>query len=229
MKRLTTLFIIALTLISCGNEVEFNSPAVQGHYNGEIWRATSYAADIDFGGFLIQGTNYSETIQLVTVDDLAGTYNFGGDSPNVAIFKDADGIVYSTANNPDLNLSLYPAEGQVIIQNINNTTPKTMTGTFWFYAYSSDGLNTVNFNEGVFYKVPLLGGLTAINNGSSCLQATQQANIAFSAFNLTDTSMTNYTELCNTYKLALINKINICGDSDGSQQAIVDGLGTCIP
>ncbi|WP_299339066.1 DUF6252 family protein [uncultured Psychroserpens sp.] len=229
MRKIALILLTVILVSSCGDEVEFNSPAIQGNYNGNSWVASSFAADIDFGGFLLQGSNNIETLQLVTQDDTAGVYNIGSDSPNVAIFKDANGIVYSTANEPDPSLSLYPVEGQIIIENIIDTNPKTITGTFWFYAYSEDGLQTVNFNEGVFHKVPLVGGLVAIDNGSSCLQATQQVNISQAAFNATDTSMPDYTTICNAYKTALIDKIDVCGDPDGSQQLIVDSLGTCIP
>ncbi|MEH6534967.1 MAG: DUF6252 family protein [Psychroserpens sp.] len=229
MKKLALILVTILLVFSCGDEVEFNSPAIQGNYNGNLWRARSYAADIDFGGFLVQGSNNIETLQLITQDDTAGVYNLGGDSPNVAIVKDANGVVYSTANDPDPSFSLYPVEGQIIVESIINTTPKTMTGTFWFYAFTNDGLQTVNFNEGVFHKVPIVGGLVVINNGSSCLQATQQVNITQAAFNATSTTMPDYTDACSAYKTALVGKIDACGDLDGSQQLIVDGLGTCIP
>jgi hypothetical protein len=229
MKKLTLLLLIVVTLLSCGDDIEFNSPAMQGNKNGNLWRATSYASDIDFGGFLIEGENGVEIVQLVTQNDSPGTYNLGGESSNVAIFKDLQGVVYSTANTPDESLSVYPAEGQIIVEVVENTDPKTLTGSFWFYAYSEDGLNTVNFNEGVFYKVPLLGGLVVIDNGSVCLQATQTTALAANAFAETDTSMDDYTDLCNAYKDALMAKINACGDSSGSIQTIVDSLGNCIP
>ncbi|MDG5490355.1 DUF6252 family protein [Psychroserpens sp. SPM9] len=164
MKKLTLVLVTVLLVFSCGDEVEFNTPAIQGNYDGNQWRASSFAADIDFGGFLVEGSNNVETIQLVTDEDLVGTYELGGDGPNVAIFKDANGVVYSTANDPDESLSIYPAEGQIIVERILNTSPKTMTGRFWFYAYTEDGQQTVNFNEGVFYNVPIVGGLVVISD-----------------------------------------------------------------
>lgn len=164
MKKFPLFYLIFLTLCACGDEVEFNTPAIQGNKNGDLWRAQSFAADIDFGGFLLEGRNNSGTLQLVTATDTRGTFALGGQTENVAIFKDFDDVVYSTANEPDPSLSLYPVEGEIIIEDIYNTVPKTITGRFWFYAYSSDGLGTLNFNEGVFYKVPLLGGLVQIEN-----------------------------------------------------------------
>lgn len=218
--------------MSCGDEVEFNSPSIQGNKDGNFWRAQYFAADIDYGGFIIEGGKQGETLQLVTSNDVRGTFNLGGDNANVAIFRDATGRVYSTANEADPSLTLYPAEGQIIVEDISNTEPKTITGTFWFTAFTADGLHAVNFNndlDGAFYQVPLVGGLVAIDNGSVCLQATQATSLALSAYNATDITMPNYTEVCNAYKDALNAKITACGDQNGSIQAMVDSLGDCIP
>ena len=230
MRKITVLILTMLMLVNCGDEIEFNSPALQGNKNYELWRANYYSADIDFGGFLIEGGGDNfETVQLVTQNDVRGTFELGGDSPNVAIFRDADGLVYSTANFPDPSISVYPADGQIVVDNIFNTEPKTITGSFWFNAYTADGLNYLNFNEGVFYKVPILGGLVAIDGGSSCLQKTQQTAQALNALNATDITMPDYTDLCNAYKQALNAQIIECGDSSGELQVIIDSLGTCIP
>jgi hypothetical protein len=164
MKKLSILFITLLTIYGCGDVIEFNTPAIQGNKDGNLWRANFYSSDIDFGGWLIEGRNNSGTLQLVTTADTRGIFELGAESGNIAIFKDFDGTIYSTANAPDPSLSLYPAEGQIIVEDINNTLPKTTVGTFWFNAYTADGLRTLNFNEGVFYHVPLLGGLVQFQN-----------------------------------------------------------------
>jgi len=228
MKKLWTVVVFATLLFGC-EDLQDNNPALQAIKHGnEIWKATYYASDIDFGGFLIEGGQNLEIIQLVTSNDAPGVYNLGGDSPNVAIFRDANGVVYSTANAPDPSISIYPTDGQIIVDDVVNTDPKTLIGTFWFHAYTADGFNYINFSEGVFYKVPLLGGLVVIDNGSVCLQATQQVAIAQNAYNGTDISMPEYTDLCNSYKNALVDQINACGDSSGALQSLVNALGDCM-
>lgn len=164
MKRTAFILLVFFSMFNCGDDIQFNSPAIQGNRDGNLWRANFYSSDIDFGGWLIEGRGPNGTLQLVTTDDSRGTFELGGDSGNIAIFRDVDGTVYSTANAPDPSLSLYPAEGQIIVEDIFNTEPKTLIGTFWFNAYTADGLRTVNFNDGVFYHVPLLGGLVQIQN-----------------------------------------------------------------
>lgn len=165
MKKLA-LFLVAagvlLFVYSCADEIEFNSPSIQANKDGIFWRAQYQAVDIDFGGWLIEGGKYSEKIQLVTVSDTRGTFELGDESNNEAIFLDAEGVVYSTAFEPDPSLSVYPAEGQIVVDDITNTTPKRVFGTFWFTAYSEDGMKSITFNQGVFYNAPLTDGLRQI-------------------------------------------------------------------
>jgi len=164
MKKVIVFLCLIAISSGCSDHDEFNSPAIQGYKDGEIWKAIYQAADIDFGGLVIEGGNNIETLLFVTVDDGRGTYTFGGDSPNEARFTDANGVVYSTKNAPDPSVSVYPADGEIVVQSFdNNATPKTLTGTFWFNAYTADGLQRINFNEGHVYRVPLVGGLDASN------------------------------------------------------------------
>jgi len=167
MKKIVLILIVIVSqfmLTGCGEEIEFNAPAIQGHKNGDLWRATTFAADIDGGGFVIEGTLLNERIQLITTGDDRGTFDLGLESGNVAIYVDVDGTVYSTKNTPDTNVFLYPPDGQIIVDDIDALEPKGIYGTFWFNAYTSDGLQVVNFNRGVFYKTPLVGGLVQIQN-----------------------------------------------------------------
>lgn len=227
MKRVTVLLLILVTVLSCSDEIKFNSPAIQGFKDGQFWRSSSFAADIDFGGFLIEGAGNVETLQLITNNDIRGTYELGGENPSVAIFKDVNGLVYSTANEPDPSLSLYPSDGQIIIEDITRDDPKQISGSFWFNAYTADGMNYINFSRGVLFDVPLVGGLLAIDNGSACLQARQQVDITRNAYNEVDSNDPEYTDVCNAYKQALIVRISACGDDSGVIQSTIDSLGDC--
>ncbi|TJY37946.1 DUF6252 family protein [Pontimicrobium aquaticum] len=162
MKRIVVSFLIVFLLLNCSDEIRFNSPALQASKQNELWRSNFFAADIDNGGFVIEGRFSGETIQLITTSDARGTFSLGLESDNVAIFKDVDGTIYSTKNAPDPSLGSYPTSGEIIVEDIDNDDPKNVYGTFWFYAYTADGLKVINFNKGVFYKVPLTGGLLQI-------------------------------------------------------------------
>lgn len=164
MRKVFVFILVVFSLQSCSDEVRFNSPAMQAHKNGSVlWKTQFRAADIDNGGFVIEGRNSGEVLQLITTSDSRGTFEIGPGTGNIAFFVDVDGTIYSSENMPDPSVSIYPPTGQIIVDDIDNDNPMNVYGTFWFYAYTADGLNVVNFNEGVFYKVPLVGGLLQIN------------------------------------------------------------------
>jgi len=163
MKKIFIVIFAVISSFACSDEVRFNTPAMQANKQNDLWRSSFFAADIDNGGFVIEGRNSDETVQLITTSDIRGTYSLGLDSDNVAIFKDVDGTTYSTKNAPDPSLGTYPTSGEIIVEDIDNDDPKNVYGTFWFYAYTADGLKVINFNNGVFYKVPLVGGLVKID------------------------------------------------------------------
>ena len=54
---------------------------------------------------------------------------------------------------PDPSVTIYPEIGEIVI---TESTPGTLSGTFRFNAFTSDGLNSVGFNEGVFYRVSII-------------------------------------------------------------------------
>lgn len=165
MKRFVlSILMLSLILFGCSDNVEFNNPAMQANFEGSTWKADYFAADIDFGGFLVEGGRGGEVLQLITTDDTRGTYFLGPESNSIAIFKAADGTVYSTTNLPDPSITVYPPEGIIEVEDIDNADPKRIVGNFRFTAYSEDGLRSVNFISGVFYKVSLVGGLLAIDD-----------------------------------------------------------------
>jgi len=231
MKKIFVLLISFLTLVSCGDELEFNNPAIQGFKDGEVFRTNTFRADIDRGGFVIQGKVQGQVLTLITTRDERGTYNLGGDNQSEALFLDAGGVLFSTINTPDPNVQLYPTEGEIIIERLDRRSDNVViiTGTFWFNAFSQDGLESVNFNRGRFYRVPILDGIPAIGGGTSCDDARQNVRDTRDAFEATNESMPEYTDLCNAYKSALLVQLNSCDDDAAVIQANIDSLGDCIP
>jgi hypothetical protein len=59
---------------------------------------------------------------------------------------------------------------------------------------------------------------------SNCVQATNNVADATSAYNQVTSSDPNYTTVCNDYSDALQDFINLCGDSTGVVQTIIDSL-----
>ncbi|MCK8482126.1 hypothetical protein [Psychroserpens algicola] len=66
------------------------------------------------------------------------------------------------------------------------------------------------------------------DDGLSCSEATQNTVTALTNFTNSESEPGSYEDLCNAYKLALQQQKEACGDSSGTIQSIIDGLGDCV-
>ena len=222
MKKLFVLAIAILTMVSCGDEVEFNSPAMQGKKDGTTWKAVSYRAYIDENGkSIITGHNNYETINLQVSSFSVGTYLLGESNSNIATLIGSNLEEYSTNNLPDQDIELYPPDGIIEITEFNQVN-NSISGKFWFNAYSASGTQTVNFSQGIFYNIPI-----PFSSGPglmSCDEAVAATATAAELYNATNPSDANFATVCNGYKNALMDQQVACGDDTGILQGIIDGL-----
>jgi hypothetical protein len=232
MKKLLLLSLVFLTLFSCGDEVQFNTPAFQGDRENELWRARAFSASIASNGFLtITGTNNFETVNLRLPAVTESTFIVGEIDAIEAEYIDGFGTIFSTNNRPDESVSIYPELGEITIEEIDFING-TFTGTYRFLAFDVSGLNSVGFTNGIFYKVPLISGEFP-TNPITCADAEMNVEAAMLAYEATissDLDLINSSDVeaaCNAYTEALTQQRTYCGDPDGSIQAIIDGLGSC--
>lgn len=153
MKKVALFLIILFTCYGCGDEVQFNTPALQGNKNYQLWRATYFDAVLaEHGQLTINAGTKTEKLEIVLVSLKEGAYSLSKMSDSKIDFLDEENISYSTANlqNPEDNFQ--QEIGQVVITEFDGNT---ITGTFRFIAFSADGQDSVGFNDGIFYKVPV--------------------------------------------------------------------------
>ncbi|MFD2551170.1 DUF6252 family protein [Bizionia sediminis] len=222
MKKLLVIALVFTTIFSCNDEVEFNTPALQGKKDGIRWKATTYNAFFNDAGLLvITGNDNFETVTLRLTSLAVGNYQLGGNAANQAEFLDFEKTQFATTNAPNPDFNVYPASGQITISRID-TANNTVSGEFFYTAYSNNGLKVVTFSEGVFFDIPLPAG--AAPNVMSCEEAEIQEALAAALYAETPPTSSDYSANCNAYKQALINKQMACIDADGSIQDIIDSL-----
>ncbi|NRD19169.1 hypothetical protein HNV08_03840 [Winogradskyella eckloniae] len=236
MKKLILLSLVFLTVFSCGDEVQFNSPAFQGDRENALWRASAFSASIDANGFLtIIGTNNYEVVKLMVPSAIEtpedDPFIVGDVSAVEAQYIDAFGTIYSTSNRPDESVSIYPELGEIFISDIDLVN-KTFTGSYRFLAFDDEGLNSVGFTNGIFYKVPLVSGEIPANPITCAdielsVDAALLAYEATTASTLTFISSDDFTAACNNYIEALISQQNYCGDQNDVIQTQIESLGDC--
>lgn len=222
MKKIVILLLTVVSFFSCSNNVEFNNPAMQAKKDGDVWKAETYRANIDNNGRLrITGSfGYDNLTLLVTSTNLA-TYELGN-TISEAVYNDGKGLLFSTNNIPNPDVSVYEPDGKVEIYEYDRDN-NYVSGRFNFNAYDITGFKTLNFNQGDFYRVPVTG--EPINN--TCNDATVQVNSAETVYTNTGITDPNYTASCTSYKNALLVQIEACGDPSGSLLITVNNLGDC--
>lgn len=155
MKKILSLIVLLTALTSCEEDVKFNNPAVQGLKDNELWKATDFTATRGADNSLtITADNGFETIMLKTQNIDPGVYTLGVDNSSKASYTlSVDGVemFYSTGagiGDGEITISADPSE--------TNITAGYITGFFHFNA-EDDGGDVVNFQEGVFFRVPVQG------------------------------------------------------------------------
>ncbi len=209
MKKLTLITLVLLTVFSCGDEVQFNTPAFQGDKENELWRAKSFTASIAENGFLtITGINNSEIVNLRVPAATERTFIVGDINAIEAEFIDGLGTSFSTNNRPDESISIYPELGEIVIEEID-FVKKTFTGTYRFLAFDTSGLNSIGFTNGIFYRVPLVFGDFPANV-ITCTDTEMDADAALIAYQATfslDLDFINqgeYEAACSAYAETLL-------------------------
>ncbi len=143
MKKTVFLLLLAIiSLASCEN-IEDNTPALQGEVDSSFFKASIALFTTDgSGGYVIQGSDARKTISLGLSANGVGTYILGGGSSNYGTYEDVNGNIYST--NPLGN-------GEVHINSVN--PDGSLTGTFAFMAVRP-GIDSVYVSRGLFAEVP---------------------------------------------------------------------------
>jgi len=154
MKKLFLFVSILFAFVSCQEEVKFNNPSFQGLKDNVFWRAVESKALLASNGSLtIEAYTNDEKVILKTTSTIPQTYFLGTSTSKTAtyILTDANGsITFSTGFGV--------GDGQIVITEYDAVN-KTVSGTFRFNAKNVNnnplGGPTLNFQEGVFYKVPV--------------------------------------------------------------------------
>ena len=154
MKKIMLSLSVIFLLVSCQEDIKFNNPALQGVKDNVFWRSTQSKATLSGdGSLLIKGYTSTETVSLKTASTKVQTYILGTGVTNKASYEHKEGTTtttFSTAGGI--------GNGEIVITEYDVVT-KTVSGTFKFNAENSDknsaaGTN-LNFQQGVFYKVPV--------------------------------------------------------------------------
>ena len=159
MKKYFLFIVVLFSLVSCEEDISFNNPSLQGVKDNVFWRGVQSRATLSpNGSLLIESFTANETLSLKTTATTAQTYFLGTSESKKAIYTVTD----ATNGLVTFSTGFGIGEGQIVITKydaINNT----ITGTFKFSAKNTNTNSLaspiVNFQHGVFYKVPVVSSL----------------------------------------------------------------------
>lgn len=157
MKTPLLFLLIMLTLFGCQENIQSNSPALQGLKNGDFtWRSSASTVVVAADGTLtFTGTDGYGTLTLELPTTAVGTFPLGENATALVTYSE-DEFTYSTKNSGNDSI-VYVSDGSIMIDELNTITG-TITGTFYFNAYTADGERVMNFSEGVIYKLAVTEG-----------------------------------------------------------------------
>ncbi len=157
MKKILYLFFITLLFGSCEEDVVYNNPSVQGKLDNVFWRAIDSKAVLGTDGSLtLTAMARRQKMTLRVPSTNLGIYQLGNSNIRYASFLftyETDELFYHTGNNMG-------GDGQIEITEFDAENG-TVSGNFRFNALNIEnnplGGEILNFNRGVFYKVPITG------------------------------------------------------------------------
>lgn len=148
MKRIVLLLFTAVIAFSSCENIEDNSPAMQGMVDSVFFKALDVRAQQnEDGSYLLQGINQEEILTLQISAAQVGRYELGPGQPNFAIYEDGAGNQYSTS----------PLGSGFIDLTDSCVSCGTLTGSFQFMAIN-EGIDSIQVNRGFFFEANFLEG-----------------------------------------------------------------------
>jgi len=188
MFRVILLFLTVSCFVvsSCTKDIVSNDPALQGQFDGEDFKSSIKQASIyDDGTLVIKGTDGNKSISFTIASLNKGTYKMSQAVSQVSFQKEQAKFLVQDGETA----------GEVIITEIYDNK---ISGRFYFKNLKDSNGNISNFNNGLFYRLPITNGsfedtedinpclknasLTAVVDGSP-LETTNHSAVEFGASN----------------------------------------------
>jgi hypothetical protein len=154
MKKQFFYLVMLFSIYSCQDDVKFNNPSFQSIKDNVFWRAVNTDASLSTSGVLtINAYTRNEILTLKTASTTPATYELGKSASNTANYQ----IKTNSSTTISFSTGSDFGDGQIVITEYDKIN-KTISGTFRFNV-SNVAKNPlyddfINFQQGVFYKVP---------------------------------------------------------------------------
>lgn len=158
MKKYFLFALMAVSLVSCEEELATNTPTFEVMKSYDFWRATKMTANFNNGDLIIVGATDSENVTLFIDNyELGKEYTLGVDNYYVATYSKIEKdtmYLYSTSSST--------GKGYIKLDPVEKQQPGTISGTFMAEMVPVDPTLVlpetplVNLNKGVFFRIPIV-------------------------------------------------------------------------
>ncbi|QIH39197.1 hypothetical protein G7A72_10415 [Flavobacterium sp. Sr18] len=154
MKKYLLFLVVVFAIFSCEENVSFNNPSFQGMKDNVFWRAVDSKAFLaSDGSLMIEGYTVNEVLTLRTTSTAIQNYPLGTSNSKTAVY-----VLTVGADEISFTTGIGIGDGEIVITEYDDVN-STVSGTFKFNAENADGNplagDVLNFQQGVFYKVPI--------------------------------------------------------------------------
>ena len=154
MKKYLLFLVVVFAIFSCEENVSFNNPSFQGMKDNVFWRAVDSKAFLaSDGSLIIEGYTGNEILTLRTTFTAIQRYPLGASNSKTAVY-----VLTIGADEISFKTGIGIGDGEIVITEYDDVN-STVSGTFKFNAENADGNplagDVLNFQQGVFYKVPI--------------------------------------------------------------------------
>ncbi len=154
MKKYLLFLVVVFAIFSCEENVSFNNPSFQGMKDNVFWRAVDSKAFLaSNGSLIIEGYTGNEVLTLRTTSTSIQNYPLGTSNSKTAVY-----VLTVGTDEISFTTGIGIGDGEIVITEYDDVN-STVSGTFKFNAENADGNplagDVLNFQQGVFYKVPI--------------------------------------------------------------------------
>lgn len=167
MKKIVSILVLLVTLVSCQEEVSFNDPSFEGYKDNVLWRAKGTEAVYTPADstLIIKAYRGLELVTLKAYPILTATdgTNFYFENATFTLGETND--VTAAYQIPENGINQYfetgedVGVGEFVLENVVNQKLGTISGRYRFDAPEKDDTSdfpaSVNFQYGVFYQIPI--------------------------------------------------------------------------
>ncbi len=149
MKKFVLLFLSAVALVSCEDEIKTSDPSIQTYIGYTLWKTDYQTAQIVNNDLLIMGVRQMDTLVL-----MVPRYSYG---KTFSVESGEARATLSVTDEAGTTTKYQATKGSITLDGAESQTSGTVTGSFKMTLGTTVGTTSYEFNahQGTIYRVAI--------------------------------------------------------------------------